>query len=48
MDSEGKLVKTSVGVSLDIVELLRARLRRLREPCVKAVLLFGSRARGEA
>jgi len=30
------------------VELLRNRLRGLREPCIKAVLLFGSRARGES
>ena len=30
------------------VELLRRRLCSLREPCVKAVLLFGSRARGES
>jgi len=30
------------------VELLRNRLRGLKEPCVKAVLLFGSRARGES
>lgn len=30
------------------VELLRDRLPRVREPYVKAVLLFGSRARGES
>ena len=30
------------------VELLRDRLRSVREPYVKAVLLFGSRARGES
>jgi len=29
-------------------ELLRRRLSSIREPCVKAVLLFGSRARGES
>lgn len=31
----------------ECVRLLRERLSGLREPCVKAVLLFGSRARGE-
>jgi len=30
------------------VELLRQRLRLLEEPSVKAVLLFGSKARGES
>ena len=30
------------------VELLRSRLRSLKEPYVKAVLMFGSRARGES
>jgi len=29
-------------------ELLRDKLRRIKEPYVKAVLLFGSRARGES
>ncbi|RLI42963.1 hypothetical protein DRO59_02525 [Candidatus Bathyarchaeota archaeon] len=30
------------------VELLRQRLRSLQESCVKAILLFGSKARGES
>ncbi|MEM3372354.1 MAG: nucleotidyltransferase domain-containing protein [Candidatus Korarchaeum sp.] len=33
---------------MECVTLLRDRLKRIREPCVKAVLLFGSRARGES
>lgn len=32
----------------NIVDLLKDRLRNIKEPHVKAVLLFGSRARGEA
>lgn len=34
--------------TLKDVELLRGRLRCVKEPYVKAVLLFGSRARGES
>ena len=30
------------------VELLRRRLRSLKESCIKAILLFGSKARGES
>ena len=30
------------------VELLRDRLRRLKEPCIKTVIMFGSRAREES
>ncbi len=37
----------SMEACMDIA-LLRDRLRHVREPCVKAVLLFGSRARGES
>ena len=30
------------------IELLRDRLQQIKEPCVNAVLLFSSRARGES
>lgn len=42
------MLRLRVETGSEVVELLRARLQRLGEPCVKAVLLFGSRARGEA
>ncbi|MBS7609591.1 nucleotidyltransferase domain-containing protein [Candidatus Bathyarchaeota archaeon] len=42
-----KVVVISMGACKD-VELLRDRLRRVREPYVKAILVFGSKARGES
>jgi predicted nucleotidyltransferase len=37
-----------VGDGLSGVEWLKSRMSLVSEPCVKAVLLFGSRARGES
>lgn len=35
-------------IQIQDIELLKDQLKNLNEPCVKAILMFGSRARGES